>query len=77
MRFITTLLAKQTLGTYLNMLFCMYTMDSLEATRSHVVVLFLYGHRNAHDMLSEDKVDYKIIHKIKLENLQRSFFSFF
>lgn len=55
----------------------MYTMDNSEATRNHVVVLFLYGHGNAHDMLSEDKVDYKIINKIKLKNLQRSFFPFF
>lgn len=55
----------------------MYTMDNSEATRNHVIVLFLYGHGNAHDMLSEDKVDYKIINKIKLKNLQRSFFFFF
>lgn len=59
----------------LNVLFCKYSMDSFEATGSHVV-LYLYGHKNAHDMLSEDKVDYNTIHKIKLENLQRSLFLF-
>lgn len=50
-------------------------MDSFEATGSHVV-LYLYGHKNAHAMLSEDKVDYNTFHKIKLENLQRSLFIF-
>lgn len=50
----------------------MDTVDNFEATRSHVV-LFLYGHRNAHYMLGEVKVYYKIIHKNMLENLQRLF----
>lgn len=73
MRFITTLLTEQTLGMNLNMLFCMCTVDNFEALE---VMLYYFFMDTEMLMLSEEKVDYKIIHKIKFENLQRSFFLF-
>lgn len=52
---ITTCSQEQTMGKNLSELYGMCTMGHVEASRSHVVTLFLYGHRNVQDMLSEKK----------------------
>ena len=51
-RFLTTLLTLANTGQEPKLL-CMDAKDDSEATRSHVGILFLYGHGSVQDILSE------------------------
>lgn len=43
------------MGKNLSELYGMCTMGHVEATRSHGVILFRYGHRNRQDILSKKR----------------------